>query len=187
MLLINFGDILSGLECFYKRLPHCKDLTNVLAILSPVDVIVPVYNSEDTVESAIASIQAQTIRNLRIIIVNDGSTDGTRQIVERLADGDERILLINQENAGIVDALNVGLAACSAPLVARHDSDDLAYPDRFEKQLAYLNEHPDYVAVSGAARHIDEAGQALRELVDLPSPDLADPHAYPQREPYLLQ
>lgn len=158
----------------------------MLAILSPVDVIVPVYNSEDTVESAIASIQAQTIRSIRIIIVNDGSTDGTRRIVERLAGGDERILLIDQENAGIVDALNVGLAACSAPLVARHDSDDLAYPDRFEKQLAYLNEHPDCVAVSGAARHIDEAGQALGELVDLPSPDLADPHAYPQREPYLL-
>ena len=151
-----------------------------------LDVVIPVYNGEDTVESAIASIQSQTVRSIRIIVVNDGSTDGTRAILERLAREDERLLVIHQANAGIVDALNVGLAACSAPLVARHDSDDLAYPDRFEKQLAYLGAHPDCVAVSGGARHIGEAGETLGEVVDLPSPDGADPYAFPQREPYLL-
>ena len=151
-----------------------------------LDVVIPVYNGERTVESAIVSIQSQTVRDIRIIVINDGSTDATKQIVERLARTDDRLVPLNRENAGIVDALNAGLAACRAHIVARHDSDDLASFDRFEKQLAFLSEHPDCVAVSGAARHIDEAGQALGEIVRLPSPDLANPNSYPQREPYLL-
>jgi len=150
-----------------------------------VDVVIPVYNGAKTVESAVASIQAQTIRDIRIVVVNDGSTDATKQVLERLAAADDRVVLINQTNSGIVDALNAGLAACRADIIARHDADDLALPDRFEKQLAYLSDHPDCTAVSGAVRHIDEAGRPFGEIVYLPSPDLADLDWYPQLEPYL--
>src|SRR5947209_575161 len=126
---------------------------------SRVDVVIPVYNAASTIESAIGSIQAQTVTEIRIIVVNDGSTDATRQIVQRLAAADHRLILVDQANCGIVDALNAGLRICHADMVARHDGDDLANPDRFEKQLDYLSRHPDCVAVSGATRHIDEAGR----------------------------
>ena len=151
-----------------------------------IDVVIPVFNGAETVESAVASIQAQTVRDIRIIVVNDGSTDGTRAIVERLAAADGRIVLINRSNGGIVDALNAGLAACTADLVARHDADDLAVPDRFEKQLAWLQGHPECSAVSGSVIHIDEAGRELGPLTGPDSPDRADPLAYPQQEPYLI-
>ena len=151
-----------------------------------VDVIIPVYNGAKTVESAVASIQAQTVRDIRILIINDGSTDSTKEIVERLAAADERVVLLDRANGGIVDALNAGLAACSADIVARHDADDLAHPQRFEKQLAYLDKHRDCAAVSGAFSQIDEAGRSLGPIQHLPSPDLANLDWYPQREPYLL-
>ena len=153
---------------------------------STIDVVIPVFNGARTVESALASIQAQTFRDVRIIVVNDGSTDGTQAIIERLAAADGRIVLINRPNGGIVDALNAGLAACTADLIARHDADDLAEPDRFEKQLEWLRSHPECSAVSGSVIHIDEAGRELGPKVTLSSPDLADPTAYPQLEPYLI-
>ena len=151
-----------------------------------IDVVIPVFNGAETVESAVASIQAQTVRDIRIIVVNDGSTDGTQATVERLAAADGRVVLINRPNGGIVDALNVGLAACTTDLVARHDADDLAVPDRFEKQLEWLRSHPECSAVSGSVIHIDEAGRELGPKVEMDSPDRADPLAYPQQEPYLI-
>jgi glycosyltransferase involved in cell wall biosynthesis len=151
-----------------------------------IDVVIPVFNGAKTVESAVATIQAQTLRDIRIIVVNDGSTDGTQAIMERLAAADDRILLIDRPNGGIVDALNAGLAACTADLIARHDADDLALPDRFEKQLDWLRSHPACSAVSGSVIHIDEADRELGPKIMLRSPDLADPTAYPQQEPYLV-
>ena len=151
-----------------------------------IDVVIPVFNGAETVESAVTSIQAQTLRDIRIIVVNDGSTDGTQAIVERMAAADGRVVPINRPNGGIVDALNAGLAACTADLVARHDADDLAVPDRFEKQLEWLRRHPECSAVSGSVIHIDEAGRELGPMVEMSSPDRANALAYPQQEPYLI-
>ena len=151
-----------------------------------VDVVIPVYNGASTVESAVASIQEQTVRDIRILVVNDGSTDGSRAILERMAAADPRVVLLNRENGGIVDALNAGLAACTAELVARHDADDLALPDRFARQIAWFRDHPRCSAVSGAVIHIDVNGRELGPKVALDSPDLADPLLYPQKEPYLV-
>lgn len=151
-----------------------------------IDVVIPVFNGARTVESAVASIQAQTLRDIRIIVVNDGSTDATQAIMERLAAADDRIVLLNRPNGGIVDALNAGLAACTADLIARHDADDLALPDRFERQSDWLRDHPACCAVSGAVIHIDEAGRELGSQSAPMSPDLADPTSYPQQEPYLI-
>ncbi len=151
-----------------------------------VDVVIPVRNAARTVESAVASIQAQTLRDIRIILVNDGSTDDTPALIERLAAADPRILLLHRPGGGIVDALNAGLAAGTAALVARHDADDLARPDRFERQRDWLRRHPGCGAVSGSVIHIDAAGRELGPPVTPLSPDLADPTAYPQQEPYLI-
>ncbi len=152
---------------------------------SSVDVVIPTYNSATTIESAIASIQNQTERNIRIIVVNDGSVDATKEIVERLAAADNRIVLLEQPNGGIVDALNLGLTAVTADFIARHDADDLAMPDRFEKQLNYFANNADCVALSGAVRHIDDSGRALTGVYNYPSPQLANVERLPQLEPYL--
>jgi glycosyltransferase involved in cell wall biosynthesis len=151
-----------------------------------IDVLIPVFNGVSTIESAISSIQAQTVTDIRIIVVNDGSTDGSKQAVERLAAADGRVMLVDQPNGGIVDALNAGLARCTADIIARHDADDLANPDRFERQLKFLREHPGCVAVSGAIRPINVTGNVIGPVLEMPSPELADFNECPQREPYLI-
>ena len=151
-----------------------------------VDVVIPVFNGAATIESALASIQAQSVRDIRMIVVNDGSTDASGSIVERMAAADGRILLVNRENGGIVDALNDGLGRCTAEIVARHDADDLALPDRFEKQLAWLRDHAECIAVAGAIIHIDERGRELGPTMRFDPPEIADPLRYPQKEPYLM-
>lgn len=151
---------------------------------SVADVLIPIYNGAATLESAVASIQAQTVRAIRIILIDDGSTDESGAIARRLAASDSRIMLIEQPNRGIVEALNTGLTACTAEFVARHDADDLAYPGRFAMQLEYLRKHPDCPAVGGAVDHLDNDGRLLRNF-RYPDPGLADLDSYPQCEPYL--
>lgn len=151
-----------------------------------VDVVIPVFNCEATVAAAIDSICAQTVRGINIIVVDDGSTDGTLAVVRAIAAVDARVQVIAKSNSGIVDALNVGLSHCTATFVARHDGDDLAYPHRFEKQLAYLRAHPDCSAVGAHARLIDETGRPTGGFSRAPPPDEADPFHVPAREPYLL-
>lgn len=151
-----------------------------------IDVLIPVYNGAATLQSALASIQRQTVKDIRIIVVDDGSTDATPQLLTALACSDPRIDVVTRPNSGIVDALNVGLARSRAEFVARHDADDLADPDRFADQLAYLEENPTCVAVSSYARHIDAEGKLLPSIASPGSPDLADPTSTPAREPYLM-
>ena len=151
-----------------------------------IDVVIPVYNGGKTLESAVASIQSQTVRDIRIILVNDGSTDNSRAVAERIAASDSRVVVLNQPNGGIVDALNAGLAICDAEFIARHDADDLAEPDRFSKQLAWFRDHPACDAVSGAIIHMDENGRPFGPKAGMNEPDKADPYQYPQREPYLV-
>jgi hypothetical protein len=103
-----------------------------------------------------------------------------------MAAGDSRVQVQRQPNSGIVPALNAGLAQCRAEFIARLDADDIAYPHRFEHQLAYLREHPECLAVSGAVQHIDEQGRFLGTVVRLRSPDAADANWLPAKEPYLI-
>ena len=150
-----------------------------------IDVLIPAYNAAVTVESALRSIQAQTIRDIRMIVVDDGSTDETAAIVGRMAASDDRIELVRQANGGIVDALNRGLAECRAPLLARFDADDVSYPQRFATQVAFLEAHPEVVAVGNAVRHIDEQGLPTGTVSYFDTPDTSDATAAPSREPYV--
>ncbi len=162
------------------------DAQDARAVTPVIDVVMTAFNAARFLPDTLVSIQTQTIRNIRIIIVDDGSTDGTSGILAKAADDDPRIQVLTQPNGGIVAATNAGLALSSAPFIARHDADDLSDPDRLERQLRYLEANPDCVAVAAAARHVDEFGRALGTRTLLRAPATADAFMIPAREPYLL-
>lgn len=151
-----------------------------------IDVLIPAYDVALTIEGAVRSILGQTVRDIRVVVVDDGSTDDTAAIVSRLAEDDNRIVLLRQPNGGIVDALNNGLALCDAPFIARHDGDDLAYPERFEKQLAHLDAHPECIAVGANARHVDASGDPIGVVTEMGAVVSGDAGWFPAREPYLM-
>jgi glycosyltransferase involved in cell wall biosynthesis len=154
--------------------------------MAQVDVLIPAYNAETTICEAVETIQRQTLTDLRIIIVDDGSSDGTAALLSEMAANDSRIVILSKANGGIVDALNDGLKICTAEFVARHDADDIAYPNRLAVQIAYLQAHPDVAAVGASVRHIDGEGRWLGSIAALAPPDHADCHAIPAREPYII-
>jgi glycosyltransferase involved in cell wall biosynthesis len=150
-----------------------------------VDVILPTFNSGRTLVSAVHSILQQSFQDFRLIIVDDGSTDSTPEILRNLATADPRIVVITTENRGIVEALNTGLGHCRADLVARQDADDLSYPERLATQVRYLEDHPDCIAVSGNALHIDENGRRIG-ATHWWGDAVGHPEAIPAVEPHLL-
>ncbi|SPQ97379.1 unnamed protein product (mitochondrion) [Plasmodiophora brassicae] len=111
-----------------------------------VTVIMPVHNGEATLAEAVRSIQSQTMPAWRLIIVDDGSTDGTAAIVDELAGGDDRIVVERTHgNVGVASALNRALQSpmVAGEYVARADADDTCHPQRLERQVEFLAEHPD--------------------------------------------
>jgi glycosyltransferase involved in cell wall biosynthesis len=151
-----------------------------------VDVLIPVYNGGDNLKTAIDSITTQTISDIRIIAVDDGSTDGSGEVLAKLATADPRIQVVTQPNGGIVKALNTGLAHCTARYLARMDADDIAYPDRLEKQVAHLEANPECIAVGSAARHVDADGLSMNYVARLHDPQESDPEWIPSREPCII-
>lgn len=110
-----------------------------MIIKSPlVSVLIPVYNAQATLIEAIESILTQTLQDIELILVNDGSTDNSSKIINDLKKRDNRIKHIQVQHAGIVNALNTGLEHCNADYILRMDADDISLPDRIEKQLNYL-------------------------------------------------
>jgi glycosyltransferase involved in cell wall biosynthesis len=120
-----------------------------------LSVIMPVWNSEAFVAEAIESILSQTFDDFEFLVFDDGSTDGTSAILEHYAGVDTRIRIFRRPHAGYVRRLNEALAESRAELVARMDSDDVARPDRFEKQVAFLRDRRDCVAVGSAVLCVD--------------------------------
>lgn len=126
-----------------------------------VSVVMPVYNAGKYLRSAMESVLAQTFTDFELIAVDDGSKDDSLAILREFEAKDPQVKVISRANTGIVGALNDGLVAASGELVARMDSDDLSTPDRFEKQVAFLREHPDHVLVGSQVMLIDSNGAAL--------------------------
>lgn len=131
-----------------------------------LSVIMPVWNGERHLREAIESILGQTERNFEFLIIDDGSTDSTVEIIGSYQD--ERIRLIRQEHEGIVVALNRGVKEARAEWIARMDADDIAYPERFERQLKALRKQPEAVLchtqihIMGEARYVTPAGRFIR-------------------------
>jgi glycosyltransferase involved in cell wall biosynthesis len=155
--------------------------------MARVDVLMPAYNAAATLRDAVESLQTQTLRDIRIIVVDDGSTDATPAILAALAAQDPRIVAVTQQNAGIVEARNAALRHANADFVACLDADDIALPDRLQRTLSYLDAHPDCVAVGGAVAHMDEHGAPLGGLQQPGPPDQADAAKAPALEPYIVQ
>ncbi|MGA1798384.1 glycosyltransferase [Sphingomonas sp. 4RDLI-65] len=131
-----------------------------------LSVVLSVYNDAPFVERAVASVLGQSYADFEFIIVNDGSTDGSTDILRRLADADRRIILVEQENRGLVASLNRGFAMARGALVARMDGDDESLPDRFATQLAFFDTHPDYGVVGCQQMNVDVQGRPIR-LIDV--------------------
>ena len=122
----------------------------------------PVYNAAPYLAPAVASIQAQTFGDFEFIIVDDGSTDRSLEILQRFAKEDPRIKILSRPNTGLVGALNDGLAAARGEYLARMDADDASTPQRLEQQLARMKIEPDCVALGGAALFTDPEGRPLK-------------------------
>ena len=150
-----------------------------------VEILLPVFNGAATIAAALESLLRQTLTSLRVVVINDGSTDRTPSILAEFADRDARVTVLTMPNGGIVTALNAGLATCRSEFIARQDADDVSDPTRLARELDYLRRHGDCVAVSGAVRHIDQDGNLVGTVQHFPSPELADPRRAPSREPYL--
>jgi glycosyltransferase involved in cell wall biosynthesis len=138
----------------------------VIMNVPEVSVVMPVYNAAKYLRAAIESVLAQTYQNFEFIIVNDGSTDESHEII--LSFNDQRIRLIDQKNTGVVNALNVGIKESRGKYVARMDADDFSLPTRLEKQVIYLDAHPDCVALGTAFLVVDEAGKPEKVKATFP-------------------
>lgn len=134
-----------------------------------VSVLMPVYDAGPYLETAMRCVLDQSYRNLELVVVNDGSTDDSPAIMRRLADGDDRIRILDQDNQGLVVSLNRAVAAATGPLLARMDGDDTCRPDRLARQVAFLGANPDVGAVGSWAARIDETGRSLGQVWETPA------------------
>lgn len=107
-----------------------------------VSVIIPAYNAESFLEDAVRSVLDQTWRELEVIVVDDGSTDATGSIAERIGAGDGRVLIIHRENGGLSSARNAGMAAASGDAFCFLDADDVLLPDKIRNQAEFLRSAP---------------------------------------------
>src|SRR3990170_3837277 len=114
-----------------------------------VSVLMPCFNRASTIDEATASIVTQSWQDLELIAVDDGSTDETPARLEALAEKDGRVRVIRQEHKGLMAGLNAGLAACRGEYVARHDADDIAFPERLEAQGPRLEREEELAAGGG--------------------------------------
>ncbi len=128
-----------------------------------VSVVMPVFNAAAYLDAAVRSILAQTFTDFELIGVDDGSTDASLAMLRQFADQDRRVRVMSRPNTGIVGALNDGLAAATGEFIARMDADDVSLPTRLARQVAYLDEHPQVVAVGTWVVEVDPYRSPLRE------------------------
>ena len=128
-----------------------------------VSVVINVHNGERHLREAVESVLGQTFPDLELVVVDDGSTDSTPSVLAECARQDARVVVHRQEHAGVAAALNRATAVAEAGLIAHLDADDTALPDRLERQLAFLEEHPDVALVGGAVRFVDEQGRPFAD------------------------
>lgn len=125
-----------------------------------VTVLMPVYNGERYLREAIDSILSQTFQDFEFLIINDGSTDSTREIICYY--DDPRIRLLDNEcNLGLTRSLNKGLKLAEGEFIARQDGDDISEPERLAKQVAFLDTQPEVALVGTFYKMIDDRGNLI--------------------------
>lgn len=133
--------------------------------MATISVIIPAYNAQKTILKTIESVQQQTYSNFELIVINDGSTDNTLEVVKSIKD--ERLKIFSYKNGGVAVARNRALSHASGEFIAPLDADDLWTPDKLELQLVALQNHPEAgVAYSWTTRFIDGQEESLNP--DLP-------------------
>lgn len=135
-----------------------------------ISVVMGVHNGAASLRETVDSILSQQGVSLEFIIVNDGSTDQTPQILEEYGRRDSRVKLIKQENEGLTRALINGCAAAKGRYIARQDAGDISLTDRLVKQLRVLSSHPDASFISCGTRFVGPEREPLYEVV----PDSSD-------------
>jgi glycosyltransferase involved in cell wall biosynthesis len=125
-----------------------------------VSIVMPVYNAEAYLAEAINSILSQSFSNFELLILNDGSKDSSGDLIRSFSDPRIRYLE-NDGNRGVIFTLNRGIQSCKAPLLARMDADDIALPDRIEKQFEFMQTHPNAAVVASKVALINEQGKPI--------------------------
>lgn len=133
-----------------------------------VSVLMPVYNGEAYLSAAVESILNQTFGDFEFLIVDDGSSDRTPDLLAEYAARDARLRLMRQANAGVRAALNLGLSQARGAYLARMDADDLSHPERLRIQVDYLQAHPEVALVGTNCWLIDAQGERLATRPYLP-------------------
>jgi len=127
-----------------------------------ISVVMPVYNSERYLREALDSIINQSFSDFECLVIDDGSTDGSSDIIKSF--NDPRIICITKDHSGLIDTLNQGIAQCKGDYIARCDSDDICEPDRFKCQVDFLDQNPLCVVVGSHAVAVDEHNKVMRVL-----------------------
>lgn len=125
-----------------------------------VSVLLPVYNAAPYAQQAVQSVLSQTFTDFELILFDDGSTDGSLPLLRQFSDA--RIRLFSRPNRGLVATLNEAIAQSRADLLARMDADDVAFPERFAKQVDFLGQHPACVAVGTGIVVVDPLGEPIK-------------------------
>lgn len=121
-----------------------------------ISVLLPVRNGKPFLEAAIASVLAQSLADFELLVIDNGSTDGSGGAA--LAFGDPRIRLVTAEGRGLARALNIGLAEAAGEFVARQDADDVSHPERLARQAAFLDANPSVDVLATRAAFVDDRG-----------------------------
>lgn len=127
-----------------------------------VTVLMSVFNDTDFLAPSVESILAQTLRDFELLVIDDGSSDGSGEFLAHVADARLR-LWCNEKNLGLTRSLKLGVEMARGDYLARMDADDIAHPERLVRQAAFLDEHTDVGIVGSACRMIDERGRARGE------------------------
>ncbi len=141
-------------------------------MISPprVSVVLSVFNGEAFLAESIESLLVQSFRDFELIVIDDGSTDRTSEILHGFDDPRVRTLR-NRSNLGLTPSLNRGLSEARGEFIARQDADDVSEPDRLQRQLDFFHRNPEVVLAGSWYKEIDESGREIQE-VQLPSDPL---------------
>lgn len=129
-------------------------------------VVIPVYNTAQYLERAVDSVLNQTFSDIELLLLDDGSTDGSSEILDRYQALDSRCRVFHNPNRGVIVTRNEGNSLARADIIILMDSDDICMPERFEKQLGYLAAHPECVAVGSRMLLIDQDDMPIMYMGD---------------------
>jgi glycosyltransferase involved in cell wall biosynthesis len=169
-----------------------------------VSFILPVYNAAAFLEQTLASLFSQTFEDFEVVAINDGSTDGSGELLRKAAGQDARMRVVERGNRGLVATLNEAIDMARANYLARIDADDVCVPERLDRQSSYLDAFPDVAVVGSATQTFSDdpaverrviqhprdpaAAMLFRSVVAHPSvmmrKDVLDAHGLRYREPY---